>query len=92
MFFKNADLSGLELTAAVVSPSDGSVEVSSEKVNQGRMSSIDGYGSGSSGFDFAVAFEGESDSIEVDLRVSKESCGGKENTRFSRYFSAILCL
>lgn len=69
---KNDDLSGLELSATVVSPSDGSVEVSSEKVSQGRMSSIDGYASGGSGFDFAIAFEGESDSIEVDLRVSWE--------------------
>ncbi|CAM9206723.1 unnamed protein product [Scytosiphon promiscuus] len=38
------------------------------EVNQDKMSSIDGFDSGSSGFDFAIAFEGESDVVEVDLR------------------------
>lgn len=51
----------------MVSP--GGVEVSSEKVDEGQLSSIDGYSSNSSGFDMAVAFDGDSDVIKVDLKV-----------------------
>lgn len=64
---QNLDLDGFELTASVKYPVE--VEVSSEKVDEGQLSSIDGYSSNSSGFDMAVAFEGDSDVIEVDLRV-----------------------
>lgn len=54
----------------MISPSDGSVEISSEKVDQDKLKSIDGFDSGSTGFDFAIAFAGDSDRIEVSLRVS----------------------
>lgn len=67
---QNDDLDDLELTARVASPSDGSVEISSEKVDQGELSSIDGYDSKNDGYDLAVAFEGDSDYVRVDLTVS----------------------
>lgn len=49
--------------------SPGEVNVSSEKVDEGKLSSIDGFSSNSSGFDMAVAFDGDSDVIKVDLTV-----------------------
>lgn len=64
------DLDDLDVHAEVMSPSDGSVTVSSEKVYQNSLSSIDGYDSGSGGFDFAVAFDGDSSYIRVELTVS----------------------
>lgn len=60
------------------------MEISSEKVSQGKMSSIDGFDSGSSGFDFAIAFEGESDVVEVDLRVSQGVAGSRVRERYWR--------
>ena len=64
---QNLDLDGFELTASVVSP--GGLNVSSEKVDEGQLSSIDGYSSNSTDFDMAVAFDGDSDIIKFDLRV-----------------------
>lgn len=52
-----------------MSPTDKSVEISSEKVDQSDLSAIDGFDSGSSRFDMAIAFEGDSSSITVNLRV-----------------------
>eukprot|EP00904_Undaria_pinnatifida_P002817 jgi/Undpi1/12536/HiC_scaffold_6.g02205.m1 len=65
---ENKDLDNLELTATLVSPTDGSVDISSEKVDQSELSAIDGFDSGSSGFDMAVAFEGDSSSLTVNLK------------------------
>ena len=64
---QNIDLDGYELTATVISPSN--VDVSSEKVDEDDLSDIDGYSSASSGFDMAVALEGDSAFVEVDLTV-----------------------
>ena len=64
---QNDDLDGLELTVSVISPAE--VDISSEKVDQGDLSSIDGYSSASSGFDMAFALEGDSAFIEIDLTV-----------------------
>lgn len=62
----------------MASPSDGSVEISSEKVDQGELSSIDGYDSKNGGYDFAVAFEGDSEYVRVDLTVSGRGVDGVE--------------
>lgn len=64
-------MDGLELVAAMVSPSDGSMVISSEKLDEGSMSSIDGFSSGSNGFDFGIAFLGTSDPVEFSLRVRR---------------------
>ena len=63
------DLDDYDMRAVLVQPDDGSIAISSEKVLQNRLASIDGYDSQSGGFDFAIAFEGDGDEVGVELTV-----------------------
>lgn len=66
---QNENLENYDIMAVVVAPEDESVIVSSEKVAENSLSSLDGYDSKSGGFDFAVAFTGNSAYVRVDLTV-----------------------
>lgn len=61
-----------DIRAEVVAPEDGSVTVSSEKVAENSLSTLDGFDSRSGGFDFAVAFEGDSAYVVVNLTVRRK--------------------
>lgn len=56
------------MTVRVTAPSG--VDISSEKVDKDRLSSIDGFSSGDTGFDIAIGFmDQDTNFVEMELRV-----------------------
>lgn len=64
------NLDELDIVACVKNPLDGSVKIESEKLEQDSLSSIEGFNSGSTGFDFAIALDGDTPYVEIELSVS----------------------